>query len=130
MQVGKNNIELWGTGNASREFLYVDDCAKAIKKSLDINTTPHPINVGTGSEIAIKDLATMLADIMGYEGSISYNDSFPDGQPRRCLDTNRAFKVLGFEAQTELYEGLKNTVSWYYKNKGKEKFVDYFDNIQ
>ena len=130
IQVGKNNIELWGTGNASREFLYVKDCAKAIVKSVAIDTTPEPINIGTGSEITIKDLVTMMAKIMGYKGTISYNSEFPDGQPRRCLDTNRAFQTLEFEASTGLYDGLEDTVEWYYKNKDKEKFVDYFDHIQ
>ena len=130
IQVGKNNIELWGTGNASREFLYVDDCAKAITKSVELDTTPEPINIGTGSEITIKDLVTMMTKIMGYEGTISYNSEFPDGQPRRCLDTSRAFNTLDFEASTGLHDGLKDTISWYYKHKGKEKFVDYFDHIQ
>jgi len=130
MQVGKGNIELWGTGQASREFLYVDDCALAIDKSIETQTTPHPINIGTGSEISIKELATMIAKMMGYEGTISYNSDFPDGQPRRCLDVNNAFKVLGFEAKTKLYDGLKNTISWYYKYKNQEKFCDYFDHIQ
>jgi len=130
IHTGSNHIELWGTGNASREFLYVDDCAEAIAKSLELDTTPHPINIGTGSEIAIKDLVVMIAKIMGYKGSISYNSEFPDGQPRRCLDVSNASKILGFEAQTNLYDGLKDTISWYYKNKGKEKFVDHFDNIQ
>ena len=111
-------------------MLYVDDCAKAITKSVEIDTTPEPINIGTGSEITIKGLVTMMAKIMGYEGTISYNSEFPDGQPRRCLDTNRAFQTLEFEASTELYNGLKDTIDWYYKNKGKEKFCDYFDHIQ
>ena len=65
---------------------------------------------------------------MGYEGEIKFNSDYPDGQPRRCLDTSRAYKVLGFQAKTELYKGLKETVSWFYKNK--EKFVDYFNHIQ
>lgn len=128
--VGKNNIELWGTGNASREFLYVDDCADAIAKSLEINTTPHPLNIGTSSEIKIRDLAKTLTDIMGYKGSITYNDSFPDGQPRRCLDVSKAYKVLGFEAKTPLYQGLKETVSWYYRFKQEKQFANFFDHIQ
>ena len=130
MQAGKRNIELWGTGQASREFLYVDDCALAIDKSIETETTPHPINIGTGDEISIKELAAMIGKMMGYEGTISYNSDFPDGQPRRCLDVSNAFKVLGFEAKTKLYNGLKNTISWYYKHKSEEKFCDYFDHIQ
>jgi GDP-L-fucose synthase len=130
IESNSSSIELWGTGKASREFLYSEDCAQAILKSLAIETTPHPINVGTGQEITIKDLALTLKSIMGYEGQVEFNPEFPDGQPRRCLDTNRAYKVLGFEATTDLYTGLKQTVSWYYRNKKKEKFVDYFDHIQ
>ena len=125
---GESTVELWGTGSASREFLYVDDCASAISQSLERDTTPYPINIGTCSEITIKKLAETLADIMGYEGGVAFNPKYPDGQPRRCLDTSRAYKVLGFEAKTELYKGLKETVSWFYKNEGK--FVDYFNNIQ
>jgi len=128
--VGKSSIELWGTGNASREFLYVNDCADAICKSLEIKTTPHPINIGTCSEIKIRGLIQMLAKIMGFEGEIRYNSDYPDGQPRRCLDVSRAYKVLGFKAKTDLYNGLKNTVSWYYRYKGEKSFANFFDNIQ
>ena len=123
-----SSVELWGTGSASREFLYVDDCAYAISQCLERDTTPHPINIGTCSEITIRKLAETLSEIMGYEGKIKFNSDYPDGQPRRCLDTSRAYKVLGFRAKTELYKGLKETVSWFYKNK--EKFVDYFNHIQ
>lgn len=130
IQVGKNYIELWGTGNASREFLYVDDCADAICKTLEIKTTPHPINIGTGDEITIRDLVTTLCKIMGFKGEIRYNSDFPDGQPRRCLDVSKAYKVLGFQATTKLYEGLKNTVSWYYRFKQEKKFANFFDHIQ
>ena len=128
--VGKSSIKLWGTGNASREFLYVEDCADAICKSLEINTSPQPINVGTGAEIKIRDLATTLCKIMGYTGDIIYNPSFPDGQPRRCLDTTKANELLGFTASKTLYDGLRDTVSWYYKHKEDKKFVNFFDHIQ
>ena len=95
---------------------------------MEIDTTPHPINIGTGSECTIKDLANKLGHMMNYEGYIGFNTNGMDGQPRRCLDTSRATKVLGFEAQTGLHRGLHDTISWYYKNK--DKFVDYFDHIQ
>ena len=124
----EDTVELWGTGKASREFLYVNDCARAIDKAVEINTTPHPINIGTGSECTIQHLATKIAHIMGYEGTIKFNENGMDGQPRRCLDTSRATRVLGFETKTDLDKGLHDTISWYYKNK--EKFVDYFDHIQ
>ena len=120
-------MNLWGTGEASREFLYVDDCAAAIKRAVEIDTTPHPINVGTGQECTISILAHKIADMMNFNGDIVFNSNGMDGQPRRCLDTSRANKVLGFEAKTGLDRGLHDTVSWYYKNK--EKFVDYFDHI-
>ncbi len=123
-------IELWGTGKASREFLYVNDCAEAIAKSLKADTDPHPINIGTGEEITIRDLVESLQEIMGYDGEITFNPNYPDGQPRRCLDTNKAQNALEFQATTKLYEGLKDTIDWYYQNKQKEKFVDYFDHIQ
>ena len=124
----EKEVTIWGTGKASREFLYVDDCAEAIKSCIEITTTPHPINIGTGSEISIFDLAEKIRDLMGYKGDVVFNGNGLDGQPRRCLDTSRACKVLGFQAQTGLTTGLQNTINWYYKNK--EKFVDYFDNIQ
>jgi GDP-L-fucose synthase len=130
MHVGKKEIELWGTGEASREFLYVDDCADAITQSLGVDTSPEPINIGTGQEIKIKDLIEMLKTIMGYSGDIVFNSDFPDGQPRRCLDTSRASNALGFQAETHLYDGLRQTVSWYYSNKERCKFNDYFDHIQ
>jgi GDP-L-fucose synthase len=124
----EKEIKLWGTGNASREFLYVDDCASAICRSVDIDTTPYPINIGTGSEYKISSLATKIADMMNYKGSVVFNENGLDGQPRRCLDTSRAYKVLGFQAQTGLTRGLHDTISWYYKNK--DKFIDYLHNIQ
>ena len=130
IQNNESTIELWGSGNVSREFLYVDDCADAIVKSLEISTTPHPINIGTCSEIKIKELADMLIKIMGYEGKIVYNSDFPDGQPRRCLDVSRAAKILDFQASTQLYDGLKETVSWYYRFKKEKGFENLFDHIQ
>ena len=124
----QNVVELWGTGKASREFLYIDDCATAIKKAVEIDTTPHPINIGTGSECTIQELANKIGRMMNYEGYIGFNTNSLDGQPRRCLDTSRASRVLGFESKTDLDRGLRDTISWYYKNK--DNFVDYFDNIQ
>ena len=124
----EKEVKVWGTGKASREFLYVDDCAEAIKRSLEIDTTPEPINIGTGSEISIASLAQKIKDIMGYKGDVVFNQNGLDGQPRRCLDTSRAYETLGFQAQTGLARGLSNTVSWY--NNNKDKFVDYFHHIQ
>ena len=120
-------VEVWGTGNASREFLYVDDCAEAIETSIEQDIGPEPVNIGTCSEIKIRDLAQDIADIMGYGGNIYFNSTHPDGQPRRCLDVSRAKKLLGFEAKTNLTEGLEKTIQWF--NDNEEKFIDYFHSI-
>ena len=94
------SITLWGTGEASREFLFAEDCGQAIINAIDTDgLSPEPINIGTGKAIKIKDLAKEIANIMGYKGDIIYDSSKPDGQPRRCLDTSRAKERLGFEAQ-------------------------------
>ena len=112
------SITLWGTGEASREFLFAGDCGQAIINAINTDgLSPEPINIGTGKEIKIKDLAKEIANIMGYKGDIIYDSSKPDGQPRRCLDTSRAKERLGFEAQVELKEGLQQTINWYMENK-------------
>ena len=121
MKHGESHVELWGTGQASREFLFVEDCAEAIALSVAKDTGPEPINVGTGSEIKICDLVTEIAEQMGYEGEIVYDNSKPDGQPRRCLDTSKAKEKLNFEAKTGLQDGLKETIEWFLKD-GK---IDY-----
>ena len=108
-----SSITVWGSGSASREFLYVEDLARAIELSIETDVGPSPINIGTGSEISIKDLVKLIADLMGYQGKIIYDSSKPDGQPRRCLDTSKAKKLLGFEAKIGLEEGLKKTIKWY-----------------
>ena len=112
------SITLWGTGEASREFLFAGDCGQAIINAINTDgLSPEPINIGTGKEIKIKDLVKEIADIMGYKGDIIYDSSKPDGQPRRCLDTSRAKERLGFEAQVELKEGLQQTINWYMENR-------------
>ena len=108
-----SSITLWGTGQASREFLYAEDCAEAINLSIKKNIGPEPLNIGTGKEIKICELIESIADIMGFDGEIVYDDTKPDGQPRRCLDTTKARDVLGFEAKTGLSEGLKKTVQYF-----------------
>lgn len=105
-------VEIWGTGTATREFLYVKDCARAIKLALDHYNSPEPVNLGSGNEISIKDLAQKIKDIVGYKGRVVYDPLKPDGQPRRRLDTSRA-KQFGFEATTSFDEGLKETIKWY-----------------
>jgi GDP-L-fucose synthase len=125
---GEKEVQLWGTGRASREFLYVEDCARAIRMATEIDTGPQPINIGTGRERTIAGLAKEIASVMNYTGDVVFNANGMDGQPRRCLDTSRAANVLGFRTETKLTEGLQKTVEWYYSNK--ERFIDYFDHIQ
>jgi GDP-L-fucose synthase len=114
----KPEIVIWGTGNASREFLFAEDCAEAISLALEKDISPSPINIGTGSEIKIIDLVKTIADIMNFQGIIRYDESKPDGQPRRCLDTSKAKKLLGFEAKTDLSTGLQKTIDWFLKTRG------------
>jgi len=113
MKEGRRQVTIWGTGEASREFLYAPDCAEAIRLAIEKNVTPEPINLGTGKEIKIKDLVSEIGEQMGFEGDIVYDHSKPDGQPRRCLDTQRAEERLGFKAATDLQTGLKQTIEWF-----------------
>ena len=113
MKEGKRKVTIWGTGEASREFLYAPDCAEAISLAIQKDVEPEPINIGTGTEIKIKDLVVEIAQQMGFEGDIFYDSSKPDGQPRRCLDVERAKARLGFEAKTDFQNGLKNTIEWF-----------------
>jgi nucleoside-diphosphate-sugar epimerase len=111
------SVVCWGTGNATREFLYVDDASKAISKSLEIDTGPDPINLGGGSEIKIKDLAEKIGSFVGYDGTIEWDSSKPDGQPRRFLDISRAKEILNWVPSVTFDHGLKNTIEWYLNNK-------------
>ena len=111
------SVEVWGTGEASREFLYVDDCAHAVKLALEKDVSPEPINIGTGGEIQIKYLAHTIAQVMGYDGSIYFNSDYPDGQPRRQLDISRAKERLYYEPKVDLLDGLEATVRWFMANK-------------
>ena len=106
-------VEVWGDGSASREFLYAGDCANAIALALENYNEPDPINIGTGTEITIKDLVLKISKLFDYKGGIRYDTSKPNGQPRRCLDTTKAKEKFGFEAETSLDEGLEKTYNWY-----------------
>jgi GDP-L-fucose synthase len=106
-------LTVWGTGRATREFLYVEDAARAIESAaLHLNTS-DPVNVGSGQEIAIADLVQLIAQKTGFAGEIFFDGARPDGQPRRCLDVTRAKYLLGFKATTSLSEGLDQTIAWY-----------------
>src|SRR5690606_15867299 len=107
---GEREVVLWGTGNPSREFLYVDDAARALLLAAERLRTSEPVNVGTGRETKIRDLAEMIHSIVGYDGEIVWDTSRPDGQPTRYLDVSRARELMGFEAEVELEEGLRRTV--------------------
>ena len=110
---GAKEVMVWGSGTASREFLYVDDCADAIVMALEKYDEPYPVNIGTGKEITIKDLAILIGEICGFEGEIKFDSAKPDGQPRRCLDTNMAESYFDFKAAMDLRQGLVNTVKWF-----------------
>jgi GDP-L-fucose synthase len=109
----QDQVELWGTGAPSREFLYVKDAARAIRLAAEKYDGKEPINLGTGNEIRIRDLADMIKDIIGWSGKFTYNTSKPDGQPRRCLDVTRAKDLLDFTAEVSLRDGLSKTIDWY-----------------
>lgn len=108
-----SSIEAWGTGRASREFLYVEDAARAIVLAAEKYHQPEPVNIGSGREITIKELAFMIKKLIGFKGKIVWDKSKPDGQPRRCLDISRAKKEFGFQAKISLKKGLKKTINWY-----------------
>lgn len=114
---GAESVELWGDGSASREFLYVDDASEAICLALRDYDDADPINLGSGREVAIKELALLVADATRFEGAVTWDTSKPNGQPRRCLDTSRAREAFGFEASTELETGIRETVAWYEANR-------------
>ena len=106
-------IECWGTGSASREFLYVDDAAEGIVRAAETLEEPVPVNLGTGQEISIRDLVTLIARLTGFKGDIRWDSTKPDGQPRRCLDTARARRLLDWTARIGFEEGLRRTIDWY-----------------
>ncbi|NCC51980.1 MAG: GDP-L-fucose synthase [Spartobacteria bacterium] len=110
---GADEMVCWGTGSATREFLYVKDCARGIALATEKYNDADPVNLGSGMEISIKDLVRLIADIVGFKGRIVWDDTKPDGQPRRCLDTSRARERFGFEASVPFEEGLRETIQWY-----------------
>ena len=109
----EKSIVVWGTGQASREFLYVEDAAEGIVLATEKYDKPDPVNVGAGFEITIRQLVGLICELAGFDGRIEWDTTKPDGQPRRRLDTNRAKQEFGFEAKTKLREGLNRTIDWY-----------------
>ncbi len=110
---GDEVVEVWGTGRATREFLYVDDAAEGILLAAERYDGADPVNLGAGFEISIRELAELIAGLTGFRGRLAWNQSQPDGQPRRSLDTSRAREAFGFQARTSFEEGLRRTVEWY-----------------
>ena len=110
---GAPEIVVWGTGSASREFLYVHDCAAGLIRAAEEYSSPEPVNLGSGQEISIRDLVALIVKLTGYQGQVVWDTSRPDGQPRRCLDTSRAEQAFGLTAQTNLIEGLQTTIQDY-----------------
>jgi len=110
------SIEVWGTGKPTREFLYVEDCAKAIVLATAKYNKPEPLNIGVGLEISIKELVYKIAKFMDFNGKIVWDKTKPDGQPKRYLDTSKAYKEFGFKAETNFEIGLRKTINWYSKN--------------
>ena len=110
---GDARVEVWGTGKATREFLYVDDAAEGIVLMTERYDSSEPINLGSGQEIMIRDLAYLIAELTGYQGRIELDPTKPNGQPRRCLDVSRAEQEFGFRARTDFRTGLRQTIAWY-----------------
>jgi len=115
-ETDKESVTVWGTGKASREFLYVEDAAEGIALATERYNKPDPINLGSGMEITIKDLVNLITELMEFKGKIEWDATKPDGQPRRCLDITKAEKEFGFKAKTDFREGLKKMIEWYYTN--------------
>ena len=113
VKTGAKEITVWGTGKATREFLYVEDCAEAIVLATEKYNSSEPVNIGAGFEISIKDLAELIAKLTGFTGKLVWDASQPDGQPRRMLDTSKAKEKFTFETTTGFKEGLKKTINWY-----------------
>jgi GDP-L-fucose synthase len=116
-QNGKPEIVLWGDGTPTREFLYVEDAAEGILLAAEQYNDSRPLNLGTGEEISIKNLAGMIATELGFHGRILWDHTKPNGQPRRCLDVSRIKQTIGFQAMHSLRDGLKKTIQWYRVNR-------------
>jgi GDP-L-fucose synthase len=122
-QTGKNSIEVWGDGSPTREFLYVEDAAEGILLAAEKYNSSEPVNLGSGMEISIKDLVTLIVRLTGFEGRLIWDASKPNGQPRRRLDVSRAQHEFGFKAQMTFKEGLRRTIDWYLQKMAREAAV-------
>lgn len=114
---GQKTVEVWGDGSPTREFLYVEDAAEGILLATERYNGPEPVNLGSGFEISIRDLAELIRRLTGFEGELVWDTSKPNGQPRRALDISRAEKYFGFRATTNFEEGLRRTIEWYRQHR-------------
>ncbi len=117
----EREIEAWGTGKATREFLYIEDAAEGVVLATEYYNGAEPVNLGAGFEISIKELTFLIAKLTGFPGEIVWDETKPDGQPRRMLDTSRAERLFGFKAKTSFKEGLRKTIDWYFNYTQTEK---------
>jgi GDP-L-fucose synthase len=118
MLENRDRVVLWGDGSPTREFLYVDDCVEGLVLAGDRYDGADPVNLGTGEETSIRELAELIAELSGFEGEVEWDTSMPNGQPRRSLDASRARELFGFQAHTPLREGLERTIAWYREHAG------------
>jgi GDP-L-fucose synthase len=109
----EREIVVWGTGKATREFFYVEDAAEAIILAMEKYNKSYPVNIGAGFEISIRDLVGLIIELTGFKGRVIWDETKPDGQPRRMLDTARAYQEFGFKARTDFRAGLAKTIEWY-----------------
>lgn len=121
MDKNEKRIAAWGTGKATREFLYVEDAAEGVVLATEKYNKSDPVNLGAGFEISIKDLVELICELTGFDGEVEWDTSKPDGQPRRCLDVSRAEREFGFRASTDFREGLKRTIEWYMNNRSSRQ---------
>jgi GDP-L-fucose synthase len=117
-------VVLWGDGSPTREFLYVEDCAEGLLRAAELYDGPEPVNLGTGVETPIRDLAETIAELTGFDGQIRWDTSMPNGQPRRSLDASRAAELFGFRAETPLREGLRKTIAWYRETSQRDETLE------
>jgi GDP-L-fucose synthase len=118
---GEKNIVLWGDGSPTREFLYVEDAAEAIRLATERYERPEPVNLGSGAEISIKDLAQLIMEEVGFHGTVAWDTTKPNGQPRRCLDVTRAEREFGFRAKFGLRQGIGKTLEWFVAHRGNAR---------
>jgi GDP-L-fucose synthase len=123
-EAGAERVDVWGTGSASREYLYVDDAADAIVRAGEVDTTAEPINLGADREVTIKETVETVARLVGFEGELRWDPSKPDGQPRRAVDGSRAHELLGWVPSMDFEQGLRSTIDWYLANREAAEHLD------